>query len=56
MKKKKHNIEDHAWFLHLESIRKMEEVLCDDIAYGCSEEELQYIIKYIGYQTNRAKA
>tara|TARA_R100000458_G_C8255623_1_gene231765 strand:- start:1388 stop:1537 length:150 start_codon:yes stop_codon:yes gene_type:complete len=48
--KKKYNKQDQAWFLHLESIRKMEEAIED------GDKELHQIINYIGFQTNRAKA
>lgn len=50
MEKQKVNLEDKAWYLHLESIRKMEEALSN------GEIDLQYIINYIGYQTNRARS
>jgi hypothetical protein len=50
MEKQKINLEDKAWYLHLESIRKMEEALSNE------DEELQCIINYIGYQTNRARS
>lgn len=49
MKKKKRNAKDNAWYFHLESIRKMEDALDCDI-------DLINIIKYIGYQTNRARS
>ena len=50
MKKKKYNVEDKAWYLHLESIRKMEEALED------GDKELHHIINYIGFQIKRAQA
>ena len=48
--KKKPSIKDQAWYLHLESIRKMEDALVDE------DVELKNIISYIGYQNNRARA
>lgn len=46
---KKPNWEDKAWYLHLESINRMIHSMSD-------EKELHNIVKYIGYQTNRARS
>jgi hypothetical protein len=50
MEKQKHSLEDKAWNLHLDAIKEME------LALSSEDKDLHNIIKYIGYQTNRARS